>query len=94
MFFFRGDLAVGAFVIAALFLVAFLLVLRRQPKQRTASWPLGVASAAWVAYGMWESSLIGGAYLRLDLLYLWPLLLVVSVFAIVWAQPDDSDGAE
>jgi hypothetical protein len=68
--------------------------MKRRHRRRGAVWPLGLAVAAWFGYGLWELYLAGGDYLRLDILYLWPLLLLVGVFAVVWARPEDGDGAE
>jgi hypothetical protein len=91
--FFRGDLPLFAFLVAALFLIAVVRVRKRQPQRRSAVWLLGVTVAAWFGYGMWELHLLGGEYLRLDLVYLWPLLLLVSVFTIVWIRAENCDGA-
>jgi hypothetical protein len=84
--FFRGDLALVAFAVAALFLIALVRVLKRRPRRLGDGWPLVVAVAAWLGYGVLEVYLAKGDYLRLDILYLWPLLLLVSVFAVVWTQ--------
>jgi hypothetical protein len=92
--FFRGDLALVAFAVAALFLIAFARGMKRRPRRRGAVWPLGVAAAAWFGYGVWELYLAGGDYLRLDILYLWPLLLLVSVFAVVWIRSADCNGEQ
>jgi hypothetical protein len=92
--YFRGDLAVVALAVAAFFLIAFAQVMKRRPRRRGAVWLLGVAVAAWFGYGLWELYLAGGDYLRLDILYLWPLLLLVSVSAVVWTRLEDCDGAE
>jgi hypothetical protein len=91
---FRGDLALVAFAVAALFLIAFVKMLKRKPRRRGTVWSLGVAVAAWLGYGVWELYLVGGDYLRLDVLYLWPLLLLVSVFAVVWARREACDSEE
>jgi hypothetical protein len=94
MFFFRGDLALAAFVVATLFLIAFARVKQRQPRRRGALWLLGVAVAAWFGYGLWEWYLARGDYLRLDIVYLWPFLLLVSVVVVVWTRFEDRDGAD
>lgn len=85
--FFRGDLALFAFALAAVFLIAFARVMKHR-------WLLGVAVAAWFGYGIWELYLLRGTYLRLDLVYLWPLLFLVSVFTIVWMRAEDCDGTD
>ena len=92
--FFRGDLPLFAFVVAAFFLIAFARVRKRRPQRRSAVWLLGVTVAAWFGYGMWELYLLGGEYFRLDLVYIWPLLLLVSVFTIVWIRAEDRDSAD
>jgi hypothetical protein len=92
--FFRGDLALFAFVVAAFFLIVFARMRKRHPQWRSAVWLLGVTVAAWFGYVMWELYLLGGEYLRLDLVYVWPLLLLVSVFTIVWIRAEDYDGAD
>jgi hypothetical protein len=54
-------------------------------------WFVGVAFAAWIGYGMWKLYLIGGNYLRLDIPCLWPFLLLISLFAIVWARSENRE---
>ena len=90
MFFFPGDLALVAFVVTALFLIAFARSMKRRLKRTVSVWPLGVAVASWFGYGVWELYLVGSDYLRYDIIYLWPLLLLVSVFAVVWARTENA----
>jgi hypothetical protein len=86
VFFFRGDLTLVAFAVAALFLIALAREMKHRPRRRAAVWLLGVAAAAWLGYGVWELYLVGANYIRLDIIYLWPLLLLLSITAIVWTR--------
>ncbi|MEG3789969.1 hypothetical protein V1318_07535 [Lysobacter sp. CCNWLW3] len=69
-------IALGALLLAALFGLAW---------RRRARPVLLVAAVAWLAYALYEAAVqlySPGAALRADLLLIWPLLVLIAVYAL------------
>jgi hypothetical protein len=74
--------------VAALFLTAYLILLLtrfgldRHPRS------IFVVAAAWAVYAAWEWLVIirtPDANIRVDLIVIWPTLLIVTIWFSVWA---------
>jgi hypothetical protein len=80
-------------VVAGAFLVAFLGVrLLQRANGRFRSTPLLVTAALWGLYALWEwRAMELGLDIRVDLLVIYPVLLIVSVAALLlayrWRRP-------
>ena len=84
-------------IIAALF-VSLSFVLRRTPfglERHPLS--LLVVAAAWASYAIWEWLILvrtPGANIRVDLLVIWPILLIITIWFSVRAFRRVSPGAD
>ena len=68
-------------VVAAIFLVGYGAL---RSTNRPRAWTLLVASAAWALWVPWEAySKAMGYNIRVDLLFLCPLLLIVTLWALI-----------
>ena len=68
--------------IAAVFLAAYIVLRRTRLGSDSHPWPLLVAAAAWTVYAAWEWLILirtPEANIRVDLIVIWPLLLIVSI---------------
>jgi hypothetical protein len=73
-----------AFLVAATFLVAFILVSRARKRP---VWAFLIPILAWIAYGLWEISLPGkGMNIRIDLLLIYPVLFVLTIVGLFMAR--------
>ena len=71
-------------VVAALCFIAFALVLLRARKgHRLRAWPLLVPTLLWTLFIPWEAYCkAGGHNIRVDLLLIWPMLVIATVGGI------------
>lgn len=72
-------------VVAALFLLGYLVMRFMTQDADRPHWPMLVAAAAWVLYAVWEFAVnvrTPEANIRVDLLVIWPSLAILSAWAI------------
>lgn len=72
-------------IVCAAFFVACLLSRSGAPANRRRAGPLAVASLAWGGYAAWEWFVqvrTPEANIRVDLLVIWPVLAVLSAWAL------------
>ena len=85
---FIGSIFVGkplnSLVVAAVFLMAYLVRRLTIAGAHHSRWPLG-AAGAWAAYAAWEWLILvrtPEANIRVDLLLIYPFLVILSVWAL------------
>lgn len=70
-------------IVAAVFLVAHIVLRRRPPGAVRKPQCLLVPAVAWGAYAVWEFLVVTfspEANIRIDLLALWPVLLIITIW--------------
>ena len=78
-------------VIGLLFLVAYGVIGRSPLRQGRNLRPLLIAGIAWGIYAGWEWLVLvrtPEANIRVDLLLIWPVLVIISLWAIIGAVGD------
>ena len=75
-----------AFIISAIFFCMYGIGLLLRPHRSSPGWPVLVPGFAWLSYGLWELFIMGPG-IRVDLLIIWPLLIVTSLYGpVIWLR--------
>lgn len=75
-------------LVAALFLIGFLIMRFSAVGEGKHAWALLVPTIAWALYAVWEWFIVvksPEANIRVDLLIIWPVLLILSIWFLVKA---------
>lgn len=86
---FVGHPEMALFVAAGFIAFLAVSVVYSRGLRHASQGGLVLAAYSWVAFGLFEASLVGtGANIRVDLLVTWPALVVLSVLVTLWGIAD------